>query len=289
MTADVDMMVCPTDETLAAFIDGRLTGEERQRVVDHLAECALCRDVVLLAEDVRVAEGGDSSNVVRPKFGSRWIAPAAAVAASLLVVVVLSRERIENQMNGGMSDVLATYEATEQRRIETRLTELPYKPLKPTFRAGEEEVSQDLVQLQTEYQKQAASGATSWKEYRALAAAALLAGERDEAVAAIDKAAQLAPNEPAVLNDRAATYIERARWSKTPANVQRAQEVTEHAWRATKSLESAWNRAVALGIPMNRQAEAIRAWEEYLKLDDSSEWAAEARENIEDLKADLEL
>jgi anti-sigma factor RsiW len=52
------MIACPSDETLAAFIDGRLKGaDSRAVVVDHIADCAECRDVVVMADEVRVVEG----------------------------------------------------------------------------------------------------------------------------------------------------------------------------------------------------------------------------------------
>jgi hypothetical protein len=48
---------CPDAETLAAFIDGRLWGAARAVVVEHIADCAECRDVVLGADELRTAEG----------------------------------------------------------------------------------------------------------------------------------------------------------------------------------------------------------------------------------------
>lgn len=36
----------PADVALAAFVDGRLAGAERRRLVEHLASCEVCREVV---------------------------------------------------------------------------------------------------------------------------------------------------------------------------------------------------------------------------------------------------
>lgn len=36
---------CPSDEDLAAFLDNRLTGDERKAVLEHLARCSECREV----------------------------------------------------------------------------------------------------------------------------------------------------------------------------------------------------------------------------------------------------
>lgn len=40
---------CPSPETLAAFQEGRLTGESRRRVIDHLETCSVCYDAWLTA------------------------------------------------------------------------------------------------------------------------------------------------------------------------------------------------------------------------------------------------
>ncbi len=37
---------CSTLEDLAAFAEGRLRGAERAQVIDHLAGCADCREVL---------------------------------------------------------------------------------------------------------------------------------------------------------------------------------------------------------------------------------------------------
>jgi anti-sigma factor RsiW len=42
---------CPSDETLAAYLDGALTEEEREKIEEHLVDCTKCRRVV--AEAVR--------------------------------------------------------------------------------------------------------------------------------------------------------------------------------------------------------------------------------------------
>ncbi len=50
MTAP-ETMSCPSEETLAEFIDGRLDPEARRSVVEHLAVCGECRDIVMAADE----------------------------------------------------------------------------------------------------------------------------------------------------------------------------------------------------------------------------------------------
>ena len=41
-------VICLTDETMAAYVDGNLPGEERVSAEKHLAECFKCRRLVAL-------------------------------------------------------------------------------------------------------------------------------------------------------------------------------------------------------------------------------------------------
>jgi ABC-type lipopolysaccharide export system ATPase subunit len=50
MTGPIEPMNhCPTEETLAAFVDGMLDENAKAGVIAHLANCSECRDVVLTA------------------------------------------------------------------------------------------------------------------------------------------------------------------------------------------------------------------------------------------------
>ena len=70
-------------ESLAGYLDGDLSGEERRRVELHLVSCAECRDE--LAELRRLHAGA-----TRTTWRRRWplvLVPAAAAAAMLAVLL----------------------------------------------------------------------------------------------------------------------------------------------------------------------------------------------------------
>ena len=71
----------PELETLAAFVDGRLSGAERASVVEHLASCDDCLEVVAETAAVQEeldAETSSPGQVVRqPGAWRRWM-PAVA-------------------------------------------------------------------------------------------------------------------------------------------------------------------------------------------------------------------
>ena len=95
---------CLDLEDLAAFADGRLTGSERDRAVQHVADCERCYDifseVVQLQEDEREEEATDvlvdeagggerlAEVIEHPRSRSWWRPGAGAVAAAALIALV---------------------------------------------------------------------------------------------------------------------------------------------------------------------------------------------------------
>lgn len=100
----------PTEEILAAMVDGRLTGKERREVVEHLDACPDCYEV--FAETVRFQEEDAPRGRVVPAAG-RWgtrryrIAAAAAAAAALVVAIALATLWVDVDEPGGAPAVVA--------------------------------------------------------------------------------------------------------------------------------------------------------------------------------------
>jgi hypothetical protein len=91
---------CPSDEELAAFLDGMLSEAERARIAAHLADCESCYEIFAGAlhfqldsaaaeEEEEEPEGKivlfpSNKDGVRPARGRRWKLPAAAAAVLVL-------------------------------------------------------------------------------------------------------------------------------------------------------------------------------------------------------------
>jgi putative zinc finger protein len=84
----------PSLEEVAAFAEGRLRGAERDRVVEHMAGCNDCRELladVLVTWEALEAEEGSAAPVdfapAAQRRAPRWVRPLAAVAAMVTVAV----------------------------------------------------------------------------------------------------------------------------------------------------------------------------------------------------------
>jgi hypothetical protein len=172
----------PSDETLAAFIDGRLDPETRKQVLEHMVTCEPCYATFLMASEMRAKEGAGANGrpstgnglqgttagtgqtpggtVVRGSFGRKALIgiPAAFAAAAVLVVFFREpiRERYEDykfSRMDGMTALVAAANESATRPIDGRLMgAYSYKPLKPTTRgAPETEFENTIVERKVLY------------------------------------------------------------------------------------------------------------------------------------------
>lgn len=289
MTAPATMTDHPSDQTLASFADGQLGSDERGRVVSHLSMCGECLSIVQYAWEL------DAEHSSVRRFTPRVLVPVVAIAAAIVIAIAALpavREWIAVKRTGGMSMVVEAYDVLDERSVQPRLSGgFPHKPLRRTYRNAGPESTDDpkqwpLLAAESEIEARKSKG---WKELRALGAAQLLVGDRDAAIRTLEQANALSGNaEPAVINDLAAAYLERARFRGEPADKARGLSLAERAWQLAQTRESAWNRALAYERN-DRRADAVQAWQKYLEIDSTSAWAAEARERLASLEDDTGL
>lgn len=301
MTAGNLMNHCPSEETLAAFIDGRLDGEARRHVVEHLAECAECRDTVLMADELAAADVVPrADNVVRGRFPSRVIPALLAVAAAIVLVFLIPgiRDRV---LGGGtgMGALADAAESIKHRPTYARLnTDFEYKPARKSFRGAEDGEPNDLStwavqEVMVRLESRRAKSELSARDLHVLGVSHLLVGSDDKAVKFLEDAvkratgaqdarkAVAASDDVALLTDLTNAYVARG----TVADLIAAAEVAQRAWSLEPSPATAWNRALTLEARDPRAA--LAAWDDYLRLDldSSSPWAIEVPGRKEDLLA----
>lgn len=277
-------------ESLAAFSDGNVESAERAEVINHLASCDDCRALYELVEDAK-SFGVVPPTVVKGNFGRRFsvAALAAAAAVAILLFTPATRRWIDLKRTGGVSELVEATESMPKRSVKGRLSGFPYRDLKPTYRnAGSTTSDEEQWALQAAAAEIELRKGKSPREMRALGLARLLTDDRDAAVATLNEAsAKAGGDDPVILSDLSAAYLERARLTeleKQRPDAERALAAAEKSWTIAKTPEAAWNRALAYGLA-GRKQEAINAWNDYLALDPSSPWAEEARsEHLADLQ-----
>jgi len=280
----------PSDETFAAFLDGRLDAETRGRVVEHMSTCDECYGLFESASDFDL----EPIQVV-PKVAwlHRYAVPlrsAAAVAAAVVAVFVTPlRDYFPYISRGSIRELVDASRTSANRPYETRLSGgFPYKPVRLVMRGPVETDDENpkLFSVVGQSQEVAAKSPTVG-HLHAAGVANLLRGRPEKALIALRQAvmketgigdpviAARKSNDAGLLTDLASA------WYANGAN-ENALAAIDRAWSLEKTPEIAWNRALTLDA-LNRKNDARAMWRECLRLDPGSQWAAEAMERNKEL------
>jgi hypothetical protein len=102
MSGDAQFDLHPDAESLNAFAEQALAGDERERMVAHLAACGRCRDVVFLAQEGNVEPALVAAPAPRLAEREAWFksrrllwVPVGALAAGITLAYVLHVRRAE--------------------------------------------------------------------------------------------------------------------------------------------------------------------------------------------------
>jgi len=284
----------PSDETLAAFIDGRLDAETRANVIAHMTTCAECYSVFLSATEL--PSRAAARDTWRPRRA--WMAVATATAAAGIACIVLITPVRDRILHRGDGMALLAKAAPAQRTIAGRISGFPYQPPAPVMRGSNFDPLQNpanasLLTAAAGVQRSVAARRTA-ANLHASGVANLLLGKGDVAIDTLREAllsetgqrtvaAAIAESDDVpLLNDLSAALSNRAIATRraVPDAVE-AVRCADRAWRIGRTPEAAWNRAIAIEA-LNGRARAMTAWHDYLAIDAASPWAAEARKRIAD-------
>ncbi|HSY48630.1 MAG TPA: zf-HC2 domain-containing protein [Thermoanaerobaculia bacterium] len=284
----------PSDETLAAFIDGRLDPETRGKVIAHMATCSECYSVFMSATEMTAA--ATTPNLSSRSSRSAWLAVAVTAVAAVVAVVFLVtpvRDLVLPKRDSGM-DVLAKA-APAQRTILGRISGFPYQPMAPVPRGPSylpmrDPANASLLTAAAGVQRSAMAH-RSVSNLHALGVTNLLLGNGDEAIkilreALLDETSQRdisaaidESTDVPLLNDLSVALSNQALAHQNLTDAVEAARCAERAWDIGRTPEAAWNRAVAMEA-LNGPKSAGIAWQDYLALDPSSPWADEARKRL---------
>ncbi|HEX2122568.1 MAG TPA: zf-HC2 domain-containing protein [Thermoanaerobaculia bacterium] len=293
MSAPNAMTGCPDNETLAAFIDGRLDPHASRAVIEHMADCPDCRDIFVAEGDLRAdADVAPETEPEVSRFRARSWAVPLAVAATLAIALSLTvfRDRL---FGPGTSDLVEASRSLKFRPVAARTSlDFPYKPPRPVLRnvAPKEIESDEVFLVAVAAQIKERVDLRSARSLHEVGTAYLVTRDHSEAVEMLEEAARNKSGESSVdaaivkltdvdlLSDLAAAYIARGQ----TADVAAAVKAAERAWTLEKTPTTAWNRALALERA-DRLADSAAAWRTYLRMDPSSEWSTEAQRHLDDV------
>lgn len=281
---------CIDEESLAAYVDGRLDPAERRAVELHAAQCSRCR-TLLVETAAFVKDDARTGNV--PRFRVTWketlLAAALAAGVVLLVrITFLSSRQAATASRPELAGLVAAAANEPTRLVEGRLTGgFAYKPPPvPTRGAGDRNISPEL-KIAAAQIEQTMRGKDTAEAAAALGDSYLAVGDFDRAVEYLESAVDEKPDDPRYQNDLAAAYIARASttgraedWPKAYAAAERA------AKRNSQLVEPCFNKALALE-GLNLASAAADAWSICGRADRGSDWAAEALKRSEDIRKRL--
>jgi tetratricopeptide (TPR) repeat protein len=284
---------CPDLETIAAYLDRRLPERERGRIAEHIASCETCYFAFTEAAQIRVNEpaAGKTAEAVEGGDGRAWwSAPRVlwtagrALAAAASVALMIGTGWLTLWPAGGASELQGLVAAVgTDRSIEPRLTGgFAYGPVRGPVRAGEPSMataSPDVRIAAARIEQDVARHRTP-QSLRSLGLAYLVMGDVNRAVPALEEAADQPAPDAQVLSDLSAAYLTRAVRNGQPQDFVTGLAMADRAVKADPRLGEAWfNRAYALER-LSMADEARQAWQDYLKIDDRSGWAEEARSRL---------
>jgi CHAT domain-containing protein len=256
----------PGAQTMAAFLDGKLTGNEIAAVSAHLSGCGECRIVV--AETAGFEREEESRNRTPRAW---WLAVAAVLAGVAVTIPFFRPDPIARMVRSAPAD---------HRLLEPRLARFPWARLQQPPRGPSVPDPADLKLTGTAGEVlQEMQDRQDAKARHASGVAYLLIGRANDSVAALEDAAQTSKDwQP--WNDLAAARYAAATSGKRPSQLPQALADADHALRLSpNAAEARFNRALIIEA-MGLEDAARDAWEQYLTIDPSSQWSAEARKHL---------
>jgi hypothetical protein len=274
-------------EMLAAYIDKRLTPEQRAAVEAQLASDP--DSYAVLVESMKALDALDGEQravpfVAKKKPMLRWAIAAGvlATAAALLLVVAqpdwLQRLRGDSQMTRLVAAV------GEERYFEARLSGgFKYGALRTATRgAGSQSDANLSLMAAAGALQEAAARRPDAANQHAWGVAQLLLGKTDDAIQSLSSAAALSEN-AATLTDLSAGYAIRATATGSAADWTQALAIATRAAASSSQPEPRFNQALAAEA-LNLRADAVKFWRDYLAVETRPEWRAEGERHLQRLE-----
>jgi tetratricopeptide (TPR) repeat protein len=275
---------CLDDETVAAYVDGRIEPEKRRLVDEHLASCEDC--YALLSELLHQERETQAAKVVQlPKKqsgGFSWnrrtvfaSGALAVIAASLVMIAINLRSPI-----GPLVQAVG-----EERLTMARPTGgFRYGPLRSRTRGSSEPSAPLAVLTEATALRERATSSETPTNRHAWGIAMMLTGDLAGSIVMLGSARDHEPENGAYESDLGAAFLTRFLDERRDDDATQAMESFERATSLDPSLAEAWFNKALLLEALGKTGDAATAWNRYLEIDSSSPWSNEARRHRDALK-----
>jgi CHAT domain-containing protein/cytochrome c-type biogenesis protein CcmH/NrfG len=221
----------------------------------------------------------------------RWsLAPVLAGATVMAVVVAGALWwSWNNRATPDAANRLLARAYTDQRTLELRIPDAAYGPLRVQRGPAESFTARPAPLLKAEAliasRLSAHPDDPAWLQ--AGARADVLEGKYDAAVESLQRALELQPHSPDVMFELATAHFQRAQSEDRQEDYAAAYELLSDVLaQQPENAPALFNRAIVAEHQFLYQ-QALDDWEHYLKLDSTSQWAEEARNRADAVRAKL--
>jgi len=274
------------------YADGNLDVKEREKFENCFLSSEENRQKVKFARALRkyVNEAENSPKTEKkPNFFKSlkaFFSAPVPIAFTFLIIAGIGGFFIWKNYSKDSEVLVALNKAYKtERPIESRISDFNYAPLKNT--RGEDDKSDKTALYLARYAAaKAIEENQSAENYHMLGRVFLTDKEFDKAIEQFEKAVKIEPNRAKTHNDLGVALMEKAKL-QTEGNLEnfaKANEEFAKAIELDKSLLAAYfNQALCIQA-LNLPNQAKEAWQKYLQLDSTSQWAEEAKKNLQEIE-----
>jgi CHAT domain-containing protein/cytochrome c-type biogenesis protein CcmH/NrfG len=316
---------CPADEIWDQVAEGLVEPDQTLAYIEHASRCEHCGPLLRKAVETFVDPNLDvtkelseaertkiatlestrlewqmrlaeriSGTARRPGPRSWWrrwsltpILAGATITATIVASLLWWWE--DSRATPETANRLLARAYTDQRTLELRIPGAAYGPLRVQRGPAESFTARPAPLLKAEALIASRLGAhpddPAWLQ--AAARADVLEGKYDAAVEALQRALELQPHSPDVMFELATAHFQRGQSEDRQEDYAAAYEfLSDVLAQQPQNAPALFNRAI-IAEHQFLYLQALDDWESYLKLDSTSQWAEEARNRADAVRAKL--